>query len=522
MTQLRNSYRLMLLQLSLFGCLLSFVGFFYLSLNGLLLSKNLWSNQYGFDLTFILFLLFSLFAAILHFYYEKLLAAFSLKWVSEKVSQAGFQVLSAAETLSQVLPSGELAKLFTHYEFGLKQRILAISELVYTCIAIIAVFIYFTYLLPNLVSILLIFIVSLSMLKMTMLLIQTKIIKDQITTQTRLAAWLMDVMTHINKLRQAYALPYVFKHTFSYLLQLKNNTRTQTQIQIVQMGVDALAMLLLTVLLYQQMSFEVIPLLFVAAQLTALLDRLTAGFLQCLQAREAIKSLQTYLMYPIPSAEGKIKQIPASLIITFENVDYAHLDTQSLLLSNVNFTLSEGLCMALTGPSGSGKSTIFRLLVRLIKPTRGRILVNKIDLQHYDLVAWRQSLGIVLQHSTLLNATIFANIAGDTNLSLEKAWMLVEALGLADDIRAMPMGMFTRVSDQAGESLSGGQRQKVLLARALAKNPRLLLLDEATSAMDNLSQARIQAYLHQQNITRLVAAHRKTAIAGADITYNLS
>src|SRR5688572_23534754 len=122
MTQLRNSYRLMLLQLSLFGCLLSFVGFFYLSLNGLLLSKNLWSNQYGFDLTFILFLLFSLFAGILHFYYEKLLAAFSLKWVSEKVSQAGFHVFSAAETLSQVLPSGELAKLFTHYEFGLKQR----------------------------------------------------------------------------------------------------------------------------------------------------------------------------------------------------------------------------------------------------------------------------------------------------------------------------------------------------------------------------------------------------------------
>lgn len=502
------------------ACLASSV-FFYLTLNGLLLSKNVWSNRYGFDFALVVFLLFSLLAAMLHFYYEKLLTAFSLKWVSEKISQAGFHVISAAETISQMSPSGELAKLFSHYEFGLKQRILAISELVYTGIAIAAVFIYFTYLLPNLVSVLLIFIVSASILKMTMLLIQAKIIKSQIITQTRLAAWLMDVMTHIHKLRQAYALPYVFRQSFSYLLQLKNNTRAQTQIQIAQMGMDTLAMLLLTVLLYQQMSFDVIPLLFVAAQLTALLDRLTAGLLQCLQAREAINSLQAYLKHPIPSAEGKIKHIPASFIITFEHVDYAHPDTQSLLLSNVNFTLSAGQWMALTGPSGSGKSTVLRLLLGLIKPTRGRILVNKIDLQHYDLPSWRKSLGIVLQHSTLLNATLFTNIIGDTNVSLEEAWVLAEAVGLAEDIRRMPMGMFTRVSDQAGESLSGGQRQKVLLARALAKNPRLLLLDEATSAMDNLSQARIQAYLHQQNMTRLVVAHRKTAIAGADIIYDL-
>lgn len=178
--------------------------------------------------------------------------------------------------------------------------------------------------------------------------------------------------------------------------------------------------------------------------------------------------------------------------------------------------------MAITGPSGIGKSTILRLLLGLITPTSGRILINDLDLHHYDLTIWRQSLGVVLQNTQLLNANLYTNIAGTSGASLDQAWACADALGLGDDIRRMPMGMFTRISDQAGESLSGGQRQKVLLARALIKQPKCLLLDEATSAMDNVSQAKIQAYLAEQGVMRLVVAHRLSSIVEADVIYQLN
>jgi ATP-binding cassette subfamily C protein len=120
----------------------------------------------------------------------------------------------------------------------------------------------------------------------------------------------------------------------------------------------------------------------------------------------------------------------------------------------------------------------------------------------------------------VIPGTLFANIAGATAMTRSDAWQAAEAAGLADDIRAMPMGMETLVSEGAS-TLSGGQRQRLLIARALSRNPRVLLFDEATSALDNLTQAVVAKSIAELGVTRIVIAHRLSTIRNADIIYVL-
>ena len=142
------------------------------------------------------------------------------------------------------------------------------------------------------------------------------------------------------------------------------------------------------------------------------------------------------------------------------------------------------------------------------------------DLAHLDVYAVRRQLGIVLQQSQLMAATIFENIAAGALLTLDAAWEAARSAGFEDDIRAMAMGMHTVVSEGA-TNLSGGQRQRLLIARALAFKPALLLFDEATSALDNRTQALVTASLDRLRVTRVVIAHRLSTIRNADRIYVL-
>ena len=189
------------------------------------------------------------------------------------------------------------------------------------------------------------------------------------------------------------------------------------------------------------------------------------------------------------------------------------------VLRDVSIRAEPGQFVAIAGPSGSGKSTLLRLLLGFEQPDSGAIFYDGQELNRIDLGSVRRQFGVVLQEAQLSTGTILENIVGVEPFGQREAWEAAELAGIADEIRAMPMGMSTFVSQ--GGVFSGGQRQRLMIARALVRRPKILLLDEATSAVDNRTQFEIARNVEQLNMTRIVIAHRLSSIRGADIIYVL-
>ena len=198
-----------------------------------------------------------------------------------------------------------------------------------------------------------------------------------------------------------------------------------------------------------------------------------------------------------------------------QGVSYRYAPELDLTLKNISLTIKAGSFTAIVGPSGGGKSTIAKLLLGFDTPEDGNIYFDGHNLRNTNLKLIRQQIGTVLQSSGILSGSLFEAIAGGRVVSLEEAWEVAEQVGLADDIRQLPMGMQT-VLPEGGGTLSGGQRQRVAIARALINNPRLLLFDEATSALDNRTQSIVSNSLEKLNITRIIIAHRLSTIEKAD------
>ena len=206
--------------------------------------------------------------------------------------------------------------------------------------------------------------------------------------------------------------------------------------------------------------------------------------------------------------------------VVVDHVVFRYRDDGSLTLDNVNIRAEPGEFIALVGASGSGKSTLFQLLLGFETPESGSIYYDGQELTDLDVHAVRRQMGVVLQNSRLMSASIFENIASGALVTIDEAWEAARMAGFADDIQAMPMGMHTIVSEGGG-NISGGQRQRLLIARALVVKPRILLFDEATSALDNKTQAIVSESLDQLKVTRIVIAHRLSTIRNADRIYVL-
>ena len=185
------------------------------------------------------------------------------------------------------------------------------------------------------------------------------------------------------------------------------------------------------------------------------------------------------------------------------------------VLSDISITIRPGEFVALVGASGCGKSTLLRLLLGFETPRSGAIYYDGQDLAGLDKVAVRRQIGTVLQSGKLIAGDMFTNIVGTAPLTMEDAWEAAKMAGLDEDIKAMPMGMHTMINDGA-TTISGGQRQRMMIARAVVGKPAILLLDEATSALDNRTQAVVTSSIAKLKATRIVVAHRLSTIAGAD------
>jgi ABC-type bacteriocin/lantibiotic exporter with double-glycine peptidase domain len=168
--------------------------------------------------------------------------------------------------------------------------------------------------------------------------------------------------------------------------------------------------------------------------------------------------------------------------------------------------------VAVVGKTGCGKSTLLRLLLGFETPFLGSIYYDGKDLSKLDARSVRKNIGVVLQNGKLFEGSVYDNIViSAPRLGIDAAWEAAEIAGLAEDIRAMPMGMFTMLSEGGG-GFSGGQKQRLLIARAVAAKPRIFFFDEATSALDNITQKHVSIALDKFKSTRLVFAHRLSTI----------
>ncbi len=250
--------------------------------------------------------------------------------------------------------------------------------------------------------------------------------------------------------------------------------------------------------------------------------QLMAGVRQAVEAVSSAMSVVplTVRAQPILAAMPEAsqgRQPPGNLsgALEFSRVSFGYAANAAPVLHELSFAVQPGEYIAIVGPSGSGKSTILRLLLGFETPHAGAVLYDGRPLSTLDTAAVRRQVGVVLQNSRLQPGTVLANIGGGQPIELEDAWAAAQLAGVAREIRALPMGMYTMLSE-AGGTLSGGQRQRLLIARALARRPRLLLLDEATSALDNRTQSVVAEAVSGLGLTRVVVAHRLSTIAMVD------
>lgn len=197
-------------------------------------------------------------------------------------------------------------------------------------------------------------------------------------------------------------------------------------------------------------------------------------------------------------------------------LSFRYSDDGPLVLDDVSFQVRPGEFVAVVGASGCGKSTLLRLLIGFDRPVAGSVLYDGQDLAALDQAAVRRQCGVVLQNAQPSTGSILDCIRGTSEeFTLEEAWQAAAMAGLAADIKAMPMGMHTVLSDGGG-AVSGGQRQRLMIAAALIRRPRVLFLDEATSALDNGTQRIVTDSTRALRATRFVIAHRLSTVMGAD------
>ena len=224
---------------------------------------------------------------------------------------------------------------------------------------------------------------------------------------------------------------------------------------------------------------------------------------------------------PILEAQPEVaeeKQVVERLMggIELNNITFSYNENMPNVLDGVSLKISPGQYVAIVGKTGCGKSTLMRIMLGFEKPQRGAVYYDGKDLERIDLKSLRRNIGTVMQAGKLFTGDIYSNIViTNPRLTLDDAWEAAEMVGFADDIRSMPMGMFTLISEGQG-GISGGQRQRLMIARAIAPKPRILMFDEATSALDNITQKTVSDSLEKLKCTRIVIAHRLSTIKQCD------
>lgn len=356
-------------------------------------------------------------------------------------------------------------------------------------------------------------------------LYQTKLTRKILKLTSKQSSLTLQFLTGIEKLKVAGAEFRAFARLGELFVSretlAKKNEKAADTVAVVNSGLTVLSSAaIFATLIYTGVSDELSLGEFIA---------FNAAYSQFLVGALAISTVFSVLVTVIPmykefkpiletvpeAASSNNTAVQLKGGISIDHVRFAYDKDGPLVLEDVSLEVKAGEMVALVGPSGCGKSTLFRLLLGFEEPFSGEIFYDGSSMSEVNLQSLRRQLGVVLQNSTVMSGSLYENIVGTKNLTIDDAWCAAEKAGLADDIKAMPMGMHTVVL-QGGGTLSGGQRQRLIIARAMAQCPKIMYFDEATSALDNRTQEIVSKSLEQLDVTRVVIAHRLSTIINAD------
>jgi len=353
---------------------------------------------------------------------------------------------------------------------------------------------------------------------------------DYLVSQGKISSFLNEALLQIDKIRSSNREYVISTQWLKHLITAKSYTEKSVNLEIRISLIDLFIPILNSCFFYVYLylntrtfdAYCCLQFMICAGQLSFNFEKLSSGMLMLITLLPALKRISPIIHQEIEKFSIKSTNDDFVGNIQLSNIFLKDSQTGSAILEDISMNIEPGSFVALVGASGAGKSTIFNLLLGFEQNYTGTISIDGINIKKIDMNGLRRQFGVVLQSSHLFPGTIFSNIAVNATITLDDAWRLARLVGLDDEVNAMPMKMYTHLSDNSGESISGGQKQKILIARALATNPKILMLDEATSALDNASQSFIFDHLKSLNMTLLVIAHRYSTIVGADKVYELN
>ncbi len=359
--------------------------------------------------------------------------------------------------------------------------------------------------------------------------IQLKYQRPLLALQGKISGMLFQLLTNIHKIRSANHEQEVFT-LWSKIFSQKNKFFLKTQLNMIAYNIFSLLFITLsTAVLYalvvtrgNDLSFGHF-IAFNAAFgqfFTALLNMTSVvnSALMIVPLYERVKPI----LNTVPEIENSGTN-PGSLkgSIRIQNIRFQYEENLPLILENISLEIPAGSFFAIVGPTGSGKSTLFRLLLGFEEIKKDTIFYDEHDITTLNKKALRKQFGVVSHTSMLIPGSIYENITSlSPHFTVEDVEAAAEQVGLLEEIKAMPMGLHTWIAEGA-KNISVGQRQRIILARAIIHTPKILLLDEATSALDNITQALILENLSKLKMTRIVIAHRLSTVKNADCIYVL-
>ena len=327
-------------------------------------------------------------------------------------------------------------------------------------------------------------------------------------------------LTGISKIRIAGVEDRAIYEYLKSYVKLRDNEEKQQNIVNIGTALSLVANSIFSVILYTiivKANIDISIGTFIAFTSTfgifnAYLLQIVQGFVRIRVEKPSLDRLKPILEEPPEFDEGKELPGEISGAIEINNVTFSYSPDAPNILENINLNIQAGEYVGIVGPSGCGKSTLLKLLLGFEKPNSGKIYFDNKDIESVDKRELRKKMGVVLQDDKLISGSIFENITITApNATLKDVQSVIKAVGLEKDIDEMPMGLHTFMSEDCC-TISGGQQQRILIARAIISNPRIIFFDEATSALDNITQNMVCETLEAMNSTRVVIAHRLSTI----------